>query len=247
MKETLINGRWSLLLPPHRAERPEWPHWEAARLSHMHHHLGAGGHIVYDIGAEEGDFPGLWSSWGNDVVLFEPNPLVWRNIAEIWRANELEAPLACFAGFAANESRFDRDPKTITTPGSDYQPEGTWPTSAAGPLISDHGFCNLRERDDLPRIKLDTMAEIVAPPTVITMDVEGAELHVLRGAEQTLRRYRPLVWVSVHRDMMKDMYAHTGPMLHKFMAECDYESTYLASDHEAHWFWSPVELKARPR
>jgi FkbM family methyltransferase len=236
VKETLINGRWSLLLPPHRAERPEWPHWEATRLAHMHHHLGNGGHIVYDVGAEEGDFPGLWSSWGNDVVLFEPNSRVWPNIAAIWRANELEPPIACFAGFAANDSRFER-----------ADVSGTWPTSADGPMISDHGFCNLSERVDLPRIKLDTMAEIVAPPTAITMDVEGAELRVLRGAEQVLRNNRPLVWVSVHRDFMKDMYGDSPRMLTKFMIECGYESTHLATDHEAHWFWSPVEQKLRAR
>jgi FkbM family methyltransferase len=244
VKETWINGRWRLLLPPHRADRPEWPHWEAARLAHMHHHLGSGGHVVYDIGAEEGDLSALWASWGNDVVLFEPNPRVWPNIAAIWQANELDPPVACFAGFAANDSRFERNPDHFAVPGSWV---GTWPTSADGPMIPDHGFCNLSERDDLPRIKIDTMAEIVVPPTAITLDIEGAELQALRGAEMTLRNHRPLVWVSVHDDFMRDLYNDRPRTLNKFMLECGYEPTYLCNDHEAHWFWSPTEQGLRAR
>lgn len=242
MRETLINGRWSLKLPEHRAARPEWPYWEATRLAHMHHYLGGGGHTVYDIGAEEGDLSALWASWGNNVVLFEPNPRVWPNIAAIWQANDLPPPLACFAGFAANDSRFERDRAHITTPCSSYQPDGMFPTSADGPLIGDHGFCNLSERPDLPRIKIDTMAEIAAAPSAITIDVEGAELRVLRGAEQTLRIFRPLVWASVHREFMMDMYGESIAELNKFMQECGYGRTYLCTDHEAHWFWFPAEL-----
>ena len=49
-----VNGRWPLWLPEHRAARPEWPWWEAARLSAMHHVLGQGGHTVWDVGAEIG-------------------------------------------------------------------------------------------------------------------------------------------------------------------------------------------------
>lgn len=234
MRETLINGRWPLLLPDHRADRPEWPWWEATRLAHMHHHLGNGGHVVYDIGAEEGDLPALWASWGNDMVLFEPNSRVWPNVRAIWDANGLPDPLACFVGFAASES----SPLV--------QFKSPWPDCADGPLIPDHGFLNLSERDDVQRTRLDDVAN-GNPPTAITIDVEGAELHVLQGAEQVLREYRPLVWVSVHPPFMADMYRHTPAMLHDFMADCGYEARYLCTDHEEHWSWSPAELELGPK
>jgi FkbM family methyltransferase len=203
----------------------------------MHHHLGNGGHVVYDIGAEEGDLPALWATWDNDVVLFEPNERVWPNIKAIWDGNELPGPHACFAGFAAGDN------------GSEamWRLDGAWPDVADGPLIGDHGFCNLAERPDIPRLRIDTMAESAGPPTAITIDVEGAELHVLAGAEGVLRGHRPLVWVSVHPSFMWDMYHQVPGDLDSYMLGLDYESTYLCTDHEEHWFWSPVELGLGPR
>jgi FkbM family methyltransferase len=233
--ETVINGRWSLKLPKHRADRPQWPWWEATRLAHMHRHLGRGGHVVYDIGSEEGDFPALWASWGNRTVLFEPNDRVWPNLKAIWDANALDPPLACFPGFAAAE-----DSETLDIPDG-------WPPSADGPVIGDHGFLNLAERDDVQRITIDSMAQLVEPPTAITIDVEGAELIVLWGARDVLTDVRPLVWVSVHEAFMADMYSHTPGDLDTYMREKGYESTFLATDHEAHWFWSPVERNLGPR
>jgi FkbM family methyltransferase len=235
VRETLITGRWPLLLPDHRADRPEWYWWEAERLAHMHHFLGDGGHVVFDIGSEEGDFPALWATWGNDAVLLEPNPRVWPNIKAIWEANDLPRPLATFLGFAADETS-----STIEF----GQP---WPEPADGPLIGDHGFCNLAERPDIQRCRIDDVARLICPPTAITIDVEGAELHVLRGAENELREHRPLVWVSVHPEFMEDMYGHDPGMIRDFMAGVDYEETWLCADHEQHVFWSPAELELGPR
>lgn len=248
MRETLINGRWPLLLPDHRADRPQWPWWEATRLAHMHHHLGNGGHVVYDIGAEEGDLPALWASWRNGVVLFEPNGRVWPNIKAIWEANELGEPWATFVGFAAAERGEDA---WGAFRGARYVAIGSsvWPDCADGVLIGDHGFCNLAERTDLPRVDIDTIAagRWAQPPTAMTIDVEGAELEVLHGAEQVLRGHRPLVWVSVHPAFMWDMYSHVPGDLDAYMRGLDYEPTYLCTDHEEHWFWSPVELGLGPK
>lgn len=232
MKAVAINGRWSLKLPDHRADRYQWPWWEATRLACMSHYLGDGGHVVYDIGAEEGDFPALWSTWGNDVVLFEPNPLVWPNIQAIWQANRLADPLGCFVGFAAGSQ--DPDPVVWT---------GRFPPCAGGPLISDHGFLNLCERPDVQRTTLDEIARIPhwPAPTALTIDVEGAEFEVLAGAHELLMRHRPLVWVSVHPEFMDRMYKRTPDDLHRYMEDRGYERTFLCADHEEHWFYWPRE------
>jgi FkbM family methyltransferase len=231
MLDTWLNGRWCLKLPEHRAARPVWPWWEATRLACMHHYLGQGGHVVWDVGAEEGDFPALWSSWGNDVVLWEANPAVWPNIVAIWEANDLTQPLATFPGFAAEQDGEGHCGFLSTG----------WPRSADGPVIPDHGFCNLSERPDIPRLRIDTAATKVAPPTGLTIDTEGSELRVLQGAEDVLRIHRPLVWVSVHRDFMRDMYNDTPEDLDNFMADLSYERTPLCTDHEQHVFFWPKE------
>jgi hypothetical protein len=244
--DTRINGRWWLKLPEHRAHRPEWPTWERERLTAMHatitamvaaepritsldgtDHGPAHRPLVYDIGAEEGDLPALWALWGARVAMFEPNPRVWTNIRTIWEANGL-IPYWCFAGFAG--------PDHHIPDGCAYADVSSlgdvWPGCATGPVIDDHGFCNLWERPDLPRTTID-----IAPgqPAVITLDVEGAEYEVLRGAEQTLRDHRPVVFASVHPAFMLDMYGYRDERLHAYMGGLGYEGTHLATDHEQHF------------
>jgi FkbM family methyltransferase len=235
MIPTTINGQWTLALPTHRAARPEWKTgWETERIASMFEHIGAGGRIIYDVGAEEGDLPALWASWGNDVVAFEPNAKVWPNIKVIFDANGL-VPLATFSGFAADHDG-DRDVEFIGRRESGV----LWPTSSYGPVIGDHGFCNLCERPDIPRVKIDTVADVVGPPDAISCDVEGAELRVLLGAERVLREHRPLVWVSVHPQFMMDTHRDTPDDLFAYMTKVGYVAEHLATDHEEHWLFSPA-------
>lgn len=232
VEEVLVNGRWPLLLPRHRAARREWPWWEATRLAAMHTVIGTGS-VVWDVGAEEGDFPALWSSWGADVALAEPNPRVWPNIKAVFDANDLADPMLCWPGFLAD--RFDDQPR-------EYLDTGPWPASASGEVIGDHGFCQLGERPDIPTSTIDLLVDDGVPaPTVITMDVEGSELFVLRGAEHTLSDHRPHVFVSVHQEFARHHYAieDVTAEIDAFMRRLDYDDTYLCTDHEAHWWWQP--------
>jgi FkbM family methyltransferase len=55
---------------------------------------------------------------------------------------------------------------------------------------------------------LDIILPTDLKPTVVKIDVEGAELQVLRGAVSVLRKYRPVVSVEVHGLYFDDPYAH---------------------------------------
>lgn len=72
---------------------------------------------------------------------------------------------------------------------------------------NDPGYSGLRERDypqepDLERLtvrteRLDALVERHGlEPRLIKIDVEGAELHVLRSARRTIERFRPVVLVE---------------------------------------------------
>lgn len=227
MLPTLIASRWSLLLPEHRAVRPEWPHWEKERLDAMHKAIRPTDTVAY-IGVEEGDLAALVSTWCARIHLFEPNDRVWPNVRAIWEANSLRPPAGCWSGFAG---------ATTAIPGAAW-PDLTnqWPPSAYGPLIGDHGFCQLVERPDLASITLDDYADATSdPPDVLTMDVEGSELQVLRGAERVLREKRPVVFASVHPESMFAYYGAYQNELNFFMAALGYVGDFLAHDHEAHW------------
>ncbi|MFG1794151.1 FkbM family methyltransferase [Nocardia sp. NPDC049149] len=237
MIPTLINGRWELLLPEHRAARPEWPVWEQERLAHMHDHIEEGT-VVFDIGSEEGDFPALFTSWGADVVLFEPNWRVWPNIRVIWEANGLKGPRGFFVGFSSNATVLR--PTQVEPIFLEPDRDG-WPACAYGPVIGDHGFRNVSERfHDTPQTRLDDYRTRTGiRPDVVTLDVEGAELEVLKGAEGTLTEVRPLVYVSVHPAFMAAMFPYTVSALHDYMNGLDYRGEHLVTDHEEHWIFTP--------
>lgn len=236
-----VNGRWPLDLPEHRAARPEWPWWEAIRLGAMHAHIRPG-ECVWDVGAEEGDLSALWALWGASTVLIEPNPAAWPCIREVHERNGL-VPWRCVHGFAAEHTN---RPDRVDRPGLEE-----WPAAAAGPMVVDHGFYTLREHGrEVGSVSLDGLASTgVLWPDHVTMDVEGYELTVLKGAEGLLANRlrgqpkRPVVWVSVHRDFMADLGVDNGSeQLRGLMASHGYSERYLAHDHEAHWcFWHPDE------
>ena len=227
-----INGRWTLQLPAHRAA--QWENeWEAERLDSMAKILSPNlGEVVYYVGAEQGDMPALLASWGCDTVLIEPGPAVWANICAIYEANRLRNPLATFAGFAGAEN--------VPLLGWLLTKNG-WPNEAYGMMTEEHGFSNLCERPDIPVITLDHLAAEVAPPTAISIDVEGSELEVLRGAVDCLTLHRPVVWVSIHPEFMTRMYDQHPDEIFSLMIRHGYKGMLLADAHEEHYLFLPEE------
>lgn len=239
MMSTLINGKWALILPEHRAVRPEWKTgWEVERIDAMHEFLKPGMSII-DVGAEEGDMPALWASWGCDVFVVEPNPKVWPNIRAIWDHNDLKPLIGYFVGFAsASEEGVTNHSEDDLRMVSPVDPD--WPVCAFGPLIGDHGFRHLaQERDVTPQAPIDVLLQR-GPIDCITMDIEGSELRALTGARYTLTDYHPEVFVSVHEEVMLELYGDTPAQLHGYMESLGYKGTHLATDHEAHWQYSWV-------
>lgn len=238
MIETKINGRWPLKLPKHRAERPEWATgWEVKRIHHMMKTISQTD-VIFDIGAEEGDMSALFARQAKGSVLFEPNPRVWPNIKAIWEANNIKKPFGYFVGFASNDDvlvphQLDFD----NTVGEDG-----WPKCANGPIIGDHGFRELaRQGTTTPQIRLDTFVDKYGiAPDIITMDVEGSELEVLRGAKMILKKIKPMVYVSIHPEFMFEMFDYWSANLFSYMWDLGYSHEVLDFDHEWHVrFWHP--------
>lgn len=252
MVPTLVNGRWEIMLPRHRAERAEWSTaegWERARLDSMYEHLKPG-HTIVDVGAEEGDLPGLWSSWGCDVALIEPSPPTWANIRAVWEGNSFDPPAGMFVGFASDVTELspphrysvEGNPNALAT-GYRMEADG-WPICTRGPVIADHGFAHLSQQDDsIPQVTLDDFAEHHGLKVdAITIDVEGSELRVLQGARGVLAYDRPLVWVSVHADRDWQVAEYGGADradVDAYMAGYGYTAELLAVDHEIHVLYYP--------
>lgn len=61
----------------------------------------------------------------------------------------------------------------------------------------------------MPTRRLDTIASGLTPPSVIKIDVEGAELPVLRGAHEMLRAHPPMIVMEADANMERFGYRHT--------------------------------------
>lgn len=139
------------------------------------------GSVVYDVGAHVGFYTLLFSELvgpAGRVVAFEPNP---RNVGYlkkhlelngITNAHVVEAAASDFTGMAA----FADDSTSFT------------------------GRLSTRGNLDVSTVTLDEFVqrEIAPKPDYIKIDVEGAELSVLRGAGFILSSCRPTLFLATH-------------------------------------------------
>ncbi len=252
MTETITVCGTDLALPDWRVEH--WttnPTWEEAHLASMHANLREG-MVVYDVGAELGDFTALFAKWvgpqrwsavtsdgrttrresveASGVVPVEPCAWYWPAIRETFEANSLPRPLGSFHGFAADETAYEESPRR------------PWPNAARNAYDGMQGFANLSERPDLGRITLDDLARTVRrAPDAITVDVEGAEIKVVLGMKGLLRSQRPLLWVSVHAECMARDWNVSVETFDALLESFDYTGVCLERSHEDCWFYWPDE------
>ena len=231
MIKTILNGEFEIVLPKHRADRPEWHSeagWEKIRLKSMHNHIGKDD-VVYYVGSEQGEFPALCQMWGAEVVLFEPNPKVWSHLPLTWTSNNLKLPMACIPGFASNK---------INNLARVYFNQ--WPPEVDNEIKAAHGFKELYlEGDTYGQITIDSCVydHKIKPPTAISLDVEGSEWRVLEGAERALREHKPKIWLSGHPEFMLQQWNESLYNLRQWIKGLGYQETLLDYQHEVHLFY----------
>lgn len=211
----------------HRAAAHDFEKWEATYVRALCATLRPND-IVWDIGAENGEFAALaaLTVGGNRVYLFEPSPTSWPGLRALWEANGLHHPAGCFPGFVADACR------------NEYL-DWEWPEFSKSPVHEETCFATYYERPDLPSTTLACFArDAELCPDVLMIDVEGAEGLVL----STLGELYPLpraVFVSIHSQDFIVRYGREQDQERVFrqMAVLGYNAKFLGFDHEAHWMW----------
>jgi len=224
--DQLISDRWTIRIPKFLADyHGWWDAWEKER------HLSMAANLkpqmtFYEVGASDGWQAALYAKIAptEKIVLIEPAADVWPNIKLILEQNGLAIPKATYVGFAAD---YDAGVAEINL--------DSWPNLDYSNFLKGQSFALLhsKEGSSLPRRKLDTIVERAGKPDAINIDVEGSELAVLQGAEETLRKWHPLIWLSIHQGV--------GPapaVVYQFMRSCGYNGDFLAVDHEEHHFFT---------
>lgn len=253
MKRVKVCGHvgWELNLPAHRAAREQWPWHEKPRLESMHANLRPGD-VVVDVGAEQGDQSALYARWvaggapheteydgagrivldvvgeaPGGVVLVEPNPVQWPCIRAVFEANDLVPPLMTFPGFLSDHDDF-REEVVVHD----------WPLGVDPSDCGENTVMFLEdERGGFPVATLDSLDVFLTQDVdAVSIDVEGYEITVLDGAFTLLRHRKPLVWVSIHPQLLRDR-GNTWHDVLDVMSVHGYEVELLAEDHELHAFF----------
>jgi len=141
------------------------------------------GDVCFDLGANVGLYTLLMAKRAARVVAFEPVPRNIRYLHRMVELNRLDNVLIVPLAVSDREGVAALDPGENPTVGrlddTGRQPVGT---------VTIDGFA----------------ARFGLSPTVLKIDVEGAELAVLRGAASLLRERRPRLLLSLHGDHMRD-------------------------------------------
>jgi len=149
-------------------------------LRTLRRHIRAGD-IVCDVGANKGSYLYWLARWCGDgqLIVFEPQPSLARLLSEICATLRLRNVVV--------------EPKAVSSVEGIQElfvPDGHQP--GASLLCPSGTFTTVR----VPTVTLDGYFGDTTPVAALKIDVEGAELHVLKGAERLLRRCRPLIVVE---------------------------------------------------
>jgi hypothetical protein len=77
------------------------------------------------------------------------------------------------------------------------------------------------------------VAKLRRVPSIIKIDVEGAEWDVLRVAEQSLLKYKPKLLLSLHPEALAKI-GTTPTQIMDWLADRGYTLQILDQDHEIH-------------
>lgn len=82
---------------------------------------------------------------------------------------------------------------------------------------------------EVQNVRLDDWVAFNMYPKLIKIDVEGAELEVLKGAGSLLQRCHPILLIEVHGYVLSDFGASISE-LQKYLEDHDYRREYLSGE-----------------
>ncbi len=179
------------------------------------------GDVVYDVGAHIGTYTLVaLQRIGPDgrVIAYEPHAFtrsyLERHVEWSGGAGRILIRGVC-CGASAGQAKF------YSVPGRAEGMNGLVPVEGFGESIAEV-------------VTLDQeVRSLEAIPTVIKIDVEGAEWEVLRGAEQTLRKFRPRISLSLHPEALRRQ-GITPEHILEWLSVLGYGHEIVSVDHEVH-------------
>lgn len=230
-KDSNTSYLYNFMLPEPLSNWDVWDYWEKPRFESMRDNLKQGD-ILFDIGTEQGWTNLLYADFvgPENIVLIEPTREFWGNIRQTWEKNYKEQPKATLCALISNK----------TTDGYKVPKDEVWCEESNVPYIIDKNkYQYIHSNDEnIPEITIDEYVEQTGIiPDAITMDVEGAEYLIIKGAEQTIKKYKPKLWISIHPDLGIRDYGVDKNFMIDYVSNLGYKQIYIAEDHELHYYF----------
>jgi FkbM family methyltransferase len=173
---TLLPGWLSWRLRAEKAWRKE----RNVELRHLEHFVDPTKTSV-DVGANRGVYTYYLARHSTHVYAYEPHPKMFRILSRSAKGRNVTVSPAALSNVGGAG--------TLVIP---VRADGSYSNQRATlrqDLHSNSRACSVSTR------RLDD--EEVGRPGFIKIDVEGAELNVLRGAEETLREHKPVLLIEI--------------------------------------------------
>jgi len=138
----------------------------------------------FDIGARGGFDPGLWPfAFATEAVGFEPDPVAFEKLAgapeTFWKKTQI-LPVAIGGENGMRTLHLPADPQAASLLG---------PSELTGPARTKDHFFKINETLEVETQTMDHVLQGAngMPPEYLKIDIEGAELEVLKNSPQTVK------------------------------------------------------------
>jgi FkbM family methyltransferase len=190
------------------------------------HRLLRPGDVFYDLGAHSGLFTLLGArivEQTGRVVAFEPNTASVANLRRHVALNTLNNVVVVQAAVSNRRGR------------AKFTPAGSLSGDLAGlPLSNYLGRLDVRGSLEVEVTTLDEarVENQLPPPNVIKIDIEGAEVDALLGAESLLKTHHPIILLATHGEGLAEQ-------CRSLLNELRYSCRAMPTDHNELIFSPP--------
>jgi FkbM family methyltransferase len=175
--------------------------------------------IVWDVGANLGLFaiPAALKARKGRVYAFEPDLELAANLLRSLRLLAKQKLNVSVFGIAISNSdgaanfqisKFSRALNKL-------EGAGTWNDARMA----------TQELRSVVSMRIDTLSTVLEAPTILKIDVEGAEMMVLQGGEEAIAKHRPTILLEGHKELYE--------LMAVFFCKHDYVFLDGSADHQA--------------